>query len=329
MIKYSDCLGVINVNQFQMALEKFNLGKFVKAEKVPFGSVGQNVFLTSTEGDFVLRGNPFYSHQFAVEKFMVDNLHERTDVPVPWPYLLDTSTDIFGWKYVIMPRMPGLPLADGNIKGKINKENRKKIARLMGETLARMQEFTWDFSGIHTDDSTVKPFEPSYGEWIIQGIRRHLEEAREISNITIEDVSWIDNLIAQNKEALHVPFQPCFVMGDYKEDNVVVSCNGGNWCVSGVFDFAMSHFGDGEFDLTRLYAMYLDEDPALAKEFVSTYMHCKTPREGFVKRLQIYILNERLTIWEWAKRAKIVWWEDKMSLRDWIEPYIAIEQLNL
>jgi len=325
MTEYSSLIGVIQPDQFQRALDRLNLGTFVKAEKVPYGIVRQNVFLTSTEGEFVLRGHPFYPHQFAVEKCMVDNLHERTDVPVPWPYLIDPSTDIFGWPYVIMPRMPGLQVSDSSVKDKLVKEDRVKMARAMGETLARMQEVTWDHAGYHVDETTVKPIEPSYREWIIGNIHHGLAAAREISNITSEDIAWINDVITENAEALNIPFQPCLIMGDFKEDNVVFTCEDGNWRVSGVFDFAMSQFGNGETDLSRLYAMYINEDPNLAKEFVRTYLRNKQPQEGFLERRKIFILGERLTIWEWAKRAKIASWDDTQSFRDWMDPYMNLD----
>lgn len=45
---YSQRLGVISDQQFQAALDRFHLGHFIKAEAIPFGSFGQNVFVTST-----------------------------------------------------------------------------------------------------------------------------------------------------------------------------------------------------------------------------------------------------------------------------------------
>lgn len=46
--EYSKHLGIISDDQFQSALDRFDLGKFVQAEPIPFGLFGQNVFLTST-----------------------------------------------------------------------------------------------------------------------------------------------------------------------------------------------------------------------------------------------------------------------------------------
>ena len=52
--EYSKHLGLLSHEQFQMALNRFGLGKFLHAEPIPFGLFGQNVFVTSTEGEFVL-----------------------------------------------------------------------------------------------------------------------------------------------------------------------------------------------------------------------------------------------------------------------------------
>src|SRR5687767_15317798 len=111
-VQYSKRLGPITPAQFQASLHRFGLGTFVCAEAVVGGLFGQNVFVTSTSGRFVLRGVPHYDWQLPTERFFARALHERTAAPVPWPYLLDPATDIFGWSYALMPRMPGLNLSD-------------------------------------------------------------------------------------------------------------------------------------------------------------------------------------------------------------------------
>jgi len=135
---YSQRLGVITDEQFQAALNRFNLGQFVRAEAIPSGMWGQNVFVSSSEGEYVLRGQPHFEWQFPTEQFYIRFLHERTSVPVPWPYLLDTTTDIFGWSFVLMPRMPGLQIADPQVQEQLQPAERLGIARALGETLPRL-----------------------------------------------------------------------------------------------------------------------------------------------------------------------------------------------
>jgi len=157
---YSQRLGMIYDEQFQEACERFNLGRFIQADAIPFGNFGQNVFVSSTEGDYVLRGQPHFWWQFPTEQFFTRLLHESTDVAVPWPYLINSTTDIFGWSYVIMPRMPGLQLADAQVKDQLGAEDRRGIAQALGENLARLQEVTWPFAGRYNAVSnTVEQFE--------------------------------------------------------------------------------------------------------------------------------------------------------------------------
>ena len=64
--EYSKDLGLLSPDQFQAALSRFGLGNFLHAEPIPFGLFGQNVFLTSTVGEFVLRGRPHFPWQFPI-----------------------------------------------------------------------------------------------------------------------------------------------------------------------------------------------------------------------------------------------------------------------
>src|ERR1700730_7093772 len=129
-------LGPLRTEQFDAALARFDLGKFIRAELIPFGLFGQNVFVTSTAGEFVLRGSPHFEWQFPTERYFVDLLHEKTAVPVPSPYLIDESPEIFGWSYVLMPRMPGIQVDDPKVKGLLSRADRRQMAHAMGETLA-------------------------------------------------------------------------------------------------------------------------------------------------------------------------------------------------
>ena len=114
---YSHRLGTIGDAQFRAALERLGLGEFVRAEPVAGGLFGQNVFVTSTAGEYVLRGAPHYDWQLPAERFFARLLHEHTRAPTPWPYLIDPADDFFGWSFAVMPRMPGLQLSDATLAG--------------------------------------------------------------------------------------------------------------------------------------------------------------------------------------------------------------------
>ena len=81
---YSDRLGTLDVGQLQEALSRWDLGTLLHAEPINSGLFGQNLFLSSNTGDYVLRGKPHSPSQFPGERFFARQLHENTNVPVAW-----------------------------------------------------------------------------------------------------------------------------------------------------------------------------------------------------------------------------------------------------
>ena len=68
-------LGSITESQIQDALHRFRLGRLTGVSSVPSGMGGQNLFVSSTSGEYVFRGNPLYPGQFAKERFFAQVLH--------------------------------------------------------------------------------------------------------------------------------------------------------------------------------------------------------------------------------------------------------------
>ncbi|SMH34445.1 MULTISPECIES: phosphotransferase family protein [Cyanophyceae] len=329
-IEFSNRLGLISELQLQAALAHFNLGDFIKAEPILFGNFRQNLYLTSTKGEYVLRGVPHTPWQFEHEKFFYKLLFEKTKVPVPLPFLIDYSDDIFGWSYVIMPRIKGLNLSDPKVKNKLTENDLEEISKAMGENLILMQELYWDFPG-HYDPKlkSIKKLNKKYQEWIFYQIYYYLDLSIRYSKITHVDILWVDNLLKQGIKAMQYPFKPCFVMQDYKEDNVVLEKSNDCWKVAGIFDLVDAYFGDGETDLSRNMAIYLDKNPNLINAFFRTYAAKRKLRPGFERRFPIYMLKDRLMVWEFVHREKKVWWQGSPSLHEWAERYTSIKLPNI
>ncbi|MEK3672384.1 hypothetical protein [Paenibacillus sp. FSL R10-2771] len=81
----SNKLGVVHDDQMQLMLDKFNLGKLISFQKTVNGAMGQTMYVSSNEGEFILKGNPLYPGQFIEEKYFIENIHKRTNVTVPTP----------------------------------------------------------------------------------------------------------------------------------------------------------------------------------------------------------------------------------------------------
>jgi|GEM_PF-351627 len=359
-MNYSERLGQIRNESFQHALDRFGLGDFVSAQAIPHGLFGQNVFLTSTKGEYVFRGNPLYRGQFETERFMAERLHKETDAPVPWPYLVDGSDDIFGWAYTMMPRLRGLQLASRDVVSKLSERDRLEIAQAMGANLAQMHEFRWEHCGVydHATDS-VPPldgaFWPRWKErseecneltggptsseevfyrWVCTRIRFFLDRAVESSEASTgritapSDVDWVAGILDDSKAALLEPFQPCFVMNDYKEGNAVAEKTDGRWRITGVFDLMEAYFGDGEADLSRSLAAYGIGDESgneRAYAFLNAYLRNRKEqivRPGFIERFAVYMVMDRMIMWAYGRKEG--WFDGLADFRSYCEPFLSL-----
>jgi aminoglycoside phosphotransferase (APT) family kinase protein len=326
MQEYSKCLGRISPEQFQAALNRLALGEFVKAEPVSFGLFGQNVFLTSTRGDFVLRGAPHYPWQFPTEQFIVNQLHEQTRAPVPYPYLLEASDDIFGWSFVIMPRLPGLQLQDKAVVSQLTFDDRQAAARALAGMLVEVQTLTWECAGKYdVEHNRVQPFEKHYREWVIDCIREKAAASRSYNDhTTSSDVEWIEHVIANAAPVLQLAYTPCVVLGDYGEHNTVVTNIEGEWRISGVFDLMTAHFGDGQADLSLQVTDYLAKNESLADAFITEYLCLKPIQPGFVEHQQLYMLDLKLSFWRhWQRNNDGIPGLDKTTtFEQWAKPSV-------
>lgn len=321
---YGARLGFLEDSQFQKALGRFGLGKLLGTQPIGFGLFGQNIFVSSTTGEYVLRGCPHYDWQFPTEAFFVDLIHRQSKVPVPYPYLYEGNPEVFGWPYVLMPRMPGLQLADPAITKQLSPQDRLEIAAALGRNLAELQRVGWPYSGKYNAASEQVEAFPSFAQLITQTIQQGFQNAQSLNaNTGPKDRRWLEQTLTKAEKALEVPFSPTVVMEDYKEGNTVVEKNQNTWQVSGLFDFMTCYFGDGEVDLSRQTGAYLRENPALADAFNYSYLSAKPPREGFEERFAVYMLLDSLIIWDFCQREYGGIPENKtQSLRDWATPLV-------
>jgi len=332
-IRYSERLGIISDEQLAAAAARLGLGSFLRAAPVRSGLFGQNLFLTTSEGEFVLRGAPHWVKrpndpdwrredrwQFAKEAFFVRQLHEHTAVPVPWPYVRDEASDIFGWPYAVMPRMPGTCFDARAIVAAVPPKDRRGVAAAMGSMLAEMQRLTSPFPGDFDVDTIELCADEGGGtQQVIRETRRFAASAAANGAITASDLRWIEDA---EQRALAAGDRPAsYVHCDYKLNNVTVSREGNAWRVSGLFDFHEARFGDGALDLVRQSCSYLDTDPDLARVFVEAHRRAGGVESGALV-MPLHVLNDRLKIWEHFTRpgARAPW--ARGTFREWAEPYV-------
>jgi hygromycin-B 7''-O-kinase len=323
--EYSKRLGTLTHAQLQAALDRFALGELVAAEPASGGLFGQNVLLETERGAFVLRGAPHSNWQLPKERFFARLLHERTRAPVPWPYRIEDASDIFGWSFALLPRLPGECPSLPKARESLSSEDRREIAAALGEQLAELHALVWPAPGeyeLARDD--VCAADAPFADWTLARLRDWLARSREASDATTdEDVDWVESILAPSRAALAQPFEPGFVHADYTEGNVVVERAAKGFRVTGVFDLMTAYMGDPEEDLVRSFSHYARGDSERARRFIAAYRAKRALRPGCTERFPVYMLTDRLVFWEYGQRNHI-WFPAGMSLREFAEPFLRL-----
>ncbi|MEK4358067.1 aminoglycoside phosphotransferase family protein [Paenibacillus sp. FSL M7-1455] len=320
----TNSLGSIAAGQIQNMLDRFHLGEFVSSERTAEGVMQQTMFITSTSGEFVLKGNPIYEGQWAEEKFFVDHLHEICRVPVPVPYIIDDQSDIFGWSYALMPRLPGVHFNDPAVQAALSGTDQLMIASRLAETLTQLHRWKTDtFGEFDPVLRRIHPFADTYGSWLYSTIKFWLADAKKYSDIRAEDQRWADRVLQHSKPSFDALEIPSFVMGDFKPENVLMEHDGDGWRVSGVIDFTTSYFGDSIADLCKITLHYLDlGQEKLAKRFIMEYMGRTNAGEAEIQRLKVHLLHQRVLDWGCAYATQSVTWDKRLSFSEWADRFV-------
>jgi len=294
MNTYAARLGYLAAEQLQVALDRFGLGRLIATTPVTTGNFGQNVRLEASSGEYILRGNPFFDWQFPKEQAVARILHERTDVPAPWPYHYEPSPDLFGWPFVIMPRLPGRDLWNAPNSGQIT------LARAMGEMLIRFQQATFDEAmEFNLAVGEFVPLPAGERAWLAGRIQHNLQLSMAASGCTSKsDAAWVRSLIAAARRSQTAWTPSCLVHGDFTTNNVVAVDSPSGWSITGVFDLMTSRIGSFEADLCRQFALLHERTPDAGTTFLEAYFALGPPRDGYRERVPLLLLDERLTLWE-------------------------------
>ncbi len=311
----------------QRVLDRFDLGRLVSSEKTAEGVMGQTHYISSTAGQFVLKGNPLFSGQWVEERFIVEQLDTRTSIPVPAPYLVDDTDDIFGWSYAVMPRLYGEHIHTPELQARLSSLDKQQMAERLAAALLELHSWKVKNSGeLDTTTLAIRPFEISYRAWLYGRIRYWLEDAQKYSNISVMDMEWVEGILEDSRQAFDQLGAATFVMGDFKPQNVLVQNGENGWRVSGLFDFTTAYFGDGVADLPKITTMYLENgQEELAKQFLTVYFKGMETKEGFIERFRVHMLYQQILNWGCAKAMKQVTWDDKLSFAEWAQKFTDVE----
>lgn len=326
--RYSERLGEITDQQFQAALDRFGLGRFLRAEPIANGLFGQNVLVTASSGEYIFRGAPHWNPageddwQFQKERFFSRLVHDNpAGPPVAWPYLLEEGREIFGWGFALQPRLPGGPLlqpmADNYSPG-----DQTAMAAQLGSALAALHTTRVGSAGTHNRQTdAIEPLAISYASYVEATIEALLDQAKSASVTTSdEDVAWARSVVETARPALALPFEPRVVHLDFGFHNVLFHSLDGVWRLTGVIDWHTAEAGHPECDLARPLATFRQNRLAGAQEFMTAYRSVQPELPGFPERFPVFMLWERLLIWTYWQQHN--GFPEGLGMRRWMEPFV-------
>ncbi len=316
---YSERLGVIEPDQLQSVADEFGLGRVITAEPAPGGLFGQIVLLSTTAGEYAMRGNPHGHAQLTKERLVARLIHEQSSLTAPWPYQVSENTDLFGWTYAVMPRLPGT--AGSELWEIGNPDQRVALARACGAALAQLHEITSPFCGPYDAQLGAFTEVADFPNWVVQRLDDCRVSCRAGNALSPDAERFIDSVIKECARALGEPFQPTLVHHDFRLGNLNLTEVGSGFAVSGVFDLLESYFADGEEDLVRtLRGLQTDEE---RETFIGAYTAHRPLRPGAGQRLALYALADWMIIWDYGHRNG-VWFDDDDTFTDTAEPIITV-----
>lgn len=328
--EYSKRLGPISDDQLQAALDRFGFGRLLSARPADGGLFGQNIMLTSTEGEFVFRGAPHWDPagnddwQFQKEQRFSRIVHDAsTGPPVPWPYLLEESREIFGWHWAMTPRLPG-DSAERRYGGNRRAFANPAFARAAGEALALLHSIPVRGAGTYQREAQgIVASTESLSEHISGQIRLLLAQSLSLgAATTAADVEWVERVLIETADALGMDCRASIVHLDYSAGNIVGLRHGEHFEVTGIVDWMTAEIGHPEADLVRLLSLAL-EAPERARAFIESYNAVRPLVDGWRDRFPVFMLLDRLIFWVYGQRNG-GWFSPDQTLRSWAEPYMTL-----
>jgi hygromycin-B 7''-O-kinase len=177
---------------------------------------------------------PQLRHQFVSERSSLSQLRGRITVPIP-EIVLDGERD--RWPYLVITRLNGI--IGTQAWPTLPEDQKERILGQIGETIAQVQR---------VPPGELSAIEPRWDEFIPRQIAGcHARHKR--LGLPRKFLDGLDDLLRDAATIIPVNAPPVVLVGEYIPENFLLSSEGRNWRLSGLFDFGDVMTGWGEYDL--------------------------------------------------------------------------------
>jgi hygromycin-B 7''-O-kinase len=225
---------------------------------------------------------PVYSAGAAVEAEALRHVHGRLGVSTP---AVHASGEMEDWRYVVMDRLPGTPLAD--VWDSVSADERRSLCRQLGAALARLH-------ALPTDGLALRG--PAWDEFIAGQVGGCVERQRERG---LAD-AWVEQ-IPGFLAPVHLPHVvPVMLHTEIMREHTLVQRGDAGWTISGIFDFEPAMLGAPEYEFGSVGVFFTSGDAALFRALLLAYGYTAadlTPE--LPRRILAYALLHRYSNLAW------------------------------
>jgi hygromycin-B 7''-O-kinase len=172
--------------------------------------------------------------QFISERISLSQLRGHVSIPIP-EIVHEGERD--GWPYLVITRLRGMLGAE--VWPALPEHQKERVLGQIGETIAEVQRVPIG------ELSRIEPrWEPFMRTQIEGCVARH-------RRLRLPQKYWegLDEIVRDATTLIPMNAAPVILTGEYIPENFLLSCEGGNWRLSGLIDFGDVLTGWGEYDL--------------------------------------------------------------------------------
>jgi hygromycin-B 7''-O-kinase len=218
---------------------------------------------------------PALRAQFVSERGSLSQLRGRLGVPIP-EIVVEGERD--HWPYLVITRLPGILGAEA--WPAMPEDQKERVLAQIGATIAEVQR---------APAGALLDIEPRWGAFLaaqIQGCRaRHAR-----LGLPQKFLDGLDDLVRDAAELIPLDAPPVILTGEYIPENFLLSCQGGDWRLSGLIDFGDVLTGWGEYDLLGPSAFMTAGMPRRVRSLFAGFGYSRAEVDFALKRRLMALL---------------------------------------
>ncbi|MDQ3710913.1 MAG: aminoglycoside phosphotransferase family protein [Acidobacteriota bacterium] len=241
------------------------------------------------DDSFVIKIYRPFRRCFEREKKALEFVGGRTNFKIPEIVQIG---EIEGFNYTLMTQLSGVAMTRA-----------AWLTLPRNEQVAVVAELAVGLKTIHSLDADS--FDCDWSEFVEDRANTFVERqiARDVNSQVIES---LPAFIETNLKLLPKDFRTVFLHGDVHFGNLRFQKSGGEWQISGLFDFADSRCGFHEYDFLAVGILMIQGQAEIQREFFKSYgYHENQLDKSFRKRLMMLtMLYETSDLRRYAQRLK-------------------------